>query len=159
MRPRTLSLATVLAACALLAPGCGDDSDDESGGGNSGGGGGGSAYGEKDSGGAEKEKKEKATGGTGANRLKLTADPGGALKFDKTTLTTKPGKVMVILDNPSDVPHAIEVEGKGVEEVGETVGKGGVSKVTLDVKAGEYEYYCPVGNHKDAGMEGTLTVG
>jgi uncharacterized cupredoxin-like copper-binding protein len=26
------------------------------------------------------------------------------------------------------------------------------------IEAGEYEFYCPVGNHKDAGMEGTLTV-
>ena len=85
-------------------------------------------------------------------------DPSGALKFDKTSLTTKPGKVTVAMDNPSDVPHAVEVEGNGVEAEGKTVGKGGVSKVTVDVKKGEYEYYCPVGNHADAGMEGTLTV-
>jgi uncharacterized cupredoxin-like copper-binding protein len=31
--------------------------------------------------------------------------------------------------------------------------------VTVDLKAGKYEYYCPVDGHKDAGMEGTLTVG
>ena len=37
--------------------------------------------------------------------------------------------------------------------------KGGVSKVTVDLKAGEYEYYCPVDDHAQAGMEGTLTVG
>ena len=88
----------------------------------------------------------------------LSADPSGALKFDKTSLTTKPGKVTVAMDNPSDVPHAVEVEGSGVEAAGKTVGKGGVSKVTVDLKKGEYEYYCPVGNHADAGMEGTLTV-
>lgn len=90
--------------------------------------------------------------------MKLTADPGGALKFDKTILETKPGQVTLVLDNPSSVPHAIEVEGEGLEEEGETVGKGGVSKVTVDLKAGKYEYYCPVGDHKDAGMEGSLTV-
>ena len=142
-----LSLLVLISACLLLASGCGDDSNDDSGGGSSGGGG--TAYGgKKDSGGASASK-----------QLKLTADPGGALKFDKTTLKSKPGKVTVVLDNPSSVPHAIEVEGDGVEEEGKTVGKGGVSKVTADLKAGEYEYYCPVGNHKDAGMEGTLTVG
>ena len=65
----------------------------------------------------------------------------------------------MVLDNPSSVPHAIEVEGKGVEAEGETVEKGGVSKVTVDLKPGEYEYYCPVDDHKQAGMEGTLTVG
>ena len=101
----------------------------------------------------------KSGGETAANQLKLTADPGGTPKFDKTTLATKPGKVTVVLDNPSSVPHAIELEGEGLEEEGKTVGKGGVSKVTADLKAGTYEYYCPVGNHKDAGMEGSLTVG
>jgi plastocyanin len=148
MRAHSLSLVTALLACLLFAAGCGDDSDDEGGGGSSDSGG--TAYGaKKDSGG----------GGSAATQLKLTADPGGALKFDKTTLSAKPGKTTVVLDNPSSVPHAIEVEGNGVEEEGETVEKGGVSKLTVDLKAGEYEYYCPVDDHKQAGMEGTLTVG
>jgi uncharacterized cupredoxin-like copper-binding protein len=153
MHRRKLGLVTMLAVCAVVALGCGN-SDDDDGGGDSGGGGSSSGYG---SNGAKKEK-EKAGGASGGSQLKLSADPGGALKFDKTSLSTKPGKVTVVLDNPSDVPHAIEVEGKGVEEEGKTVGKGGVSKVTVDVKPGDYEYYCPVDGHKQAGMEGTLTV-
>jgi plastocyanin len=150
MRPPCPAVFITLAVCLLIGAGCGDDSDDGGGGGSSGGG---SAYGG--------QKKDEESGGTAAaaTPLKLTADPGGALKFDKTTLTTKPGKVKVVLDNPSSLPHAIEVEGKGVEEEGETVGKGGVSKVTVDLKPGEYEYYCPVDGHAKAGMEGTLTVG
>jgi plastocyanin len=154
MRARTLLLVTMLATCAVVAVGCGGDDDD--GGGDSGGSSSGGYGSKKDNGGAEKQK---ASGGAGASQLKLTADPGGALKFDKTSLSTKPGKVTVVLDNPSDLPHAIEVEGKGVEEEGKTVGKGGVSKVTVDLKPGEYEYYCPVDDHKGGGMEGTLTVG
>jgi plastocyanin len=152
MQPRKLALVTMLAVCAVVVLGCGDDSDDDGGGG-SGGGGSSAGYGSNGA-----DKKEKAGGASGGSQLKLVADPGGALKFDKTSLSTKPGKVTVVLDNPSDVPHAIEVEGKGVEEEGKTVGKGGVSKVTVDLKPGEYEYYCPVGNHKQAGMEGALTV-
>ncbi len=152
MHPRKLGLVTMLAVCAVVALGCGNSDDDD--GGDSGGGGSSAGYG---GGGADKEK-DKAGGASRGSQLKLIADPGGALKFDKTSLSTKPGKVTVVLDNPSDVPHAIEVEGKGVEEEGETVGKGGVSKVTVDLKPGEYEYYCPVGNHQQAGMEGTLTV-
>ena len=158
MRPRFLSLPTALLAVLLLAAGCGDDSNDEGGGDGGSGGGGGSGSGGQNASGGGKEDKAKSGGGAAAGSLKLIADPGGALKFDKTSLSTKAGKVTVVLDNPSSVPHAIEVEGKGVEAEGETVGKGGVSKVSLDLKPGEYEYYCPVGNHKDAGMEGTLTV-
>jgi plastocyanin len=146
---RSLTLIALLCALSMVAVGCGDDDDDGGGGGDSantqtsesGGGGGG-----------------EASGGGKAQTLKLIADPGGALKFDKSTLTAQPGKVTIVMDNPSDLPHAVEIEGSGVEVAGETVGKGGVSKASADVKAGEYEYYCPVGNHKEAGMEGTLTV-
>ena len=155
MRPPSLFLAPTLLACLVLAGGCGGD--DDSGGGGSSSGSGGTAYGSKKDDGAAK--KDKATASSGAGQLKLTADPGGALKFDKTSLSTKPGKTTIVLDNPSSVPHAIEVEGKGVEEEGETVDKGGVSKVTVDLKPGEYEYYCPVDGHRQAGMEGKLKVG
>ena len=41
------------------------------------------------------------------------------------------------MDNPSDLPHAVEIEGNGVEVAGETVMKGGVSKATADLKAGD----------------------
>ena len=41
----------------------------------------------------------------------------------------------------------------------DTVTDGGVSQVTVDLKPGKYEFYCPVGDHKEEGMQGTLTVG
>jgi plastocyanin len=161
MRVRTRPLAALLAACALAAAGCGDDSDDnESPGGRVG-----PQDGESSNGGGgyydvPSGSEEDDSGGKGpGTNLMLSADPSGALKFDKTSLSAKAGKVTIVMDNPSDVPHAVEIEGEGVEEEGETVGKGGVSKVSADLKAGEYEFYCPVGNHADAGMEGTLTVG
>jgi plastocyanin len=62
------------------------------------------------------------------------------------------------MDNPSDIPHAVEIEGNGVEEEGKTVTKGGKSVATADLKPGTYDFYCPVGNHRAAGMEGKLTV-
>ena len=64
----------------------------------------------------------------------------------------------IVLDNPSSLPHAVEVEGNGIEEESGTIGQGETTKVTATVKAGSYEYYCPVDGHKAAGMEGTLTV-
>jgi plastocyanin len=138
---RALSLILLLGALAIPVAGCGDDDDDGGNGGGNGGGGGGAA-----------------SGGGGGQTLKIAADPGGALKFDKSSLTAKAGKVTIVMDNPSDLPHAVEIEGSGVEVAGETVEKGGVSKASADLEPGEYEFYCPVGNHKDAGMEGTLTV-
>ena len=151
MKRLVTGIALALILVAFAAAGCGDDDDDGGGGGSSGGGGGG-AYG--GGGGGSDDAQAKGAGQT----LRLVADPNGDLKFDKTSLSAKPGKVSIVLDNPSSVPHAIEVEGNGVEEEGETVTDGGVSKVSADLKAGTYEYYCPVGNHEAEGMKGTLTV-
>ena len=62
------------------------------------------------------------------------------------------------MSNPSGLPHAVEIEAAGKEAKGATVQKGGVSKATIDLKAGTYEFYCPVDGHKAAGMVGKLTV-
>ena len=97
-------------------------------------------------------------GGGAGSSLKISADPSGALRFTKSTLNAKAGKVTITMDNPSSLPHAIAVEGNGVDEDGDTVMQGGKSTVTVDLKPGTYEFYCPVDGHKDAGMEGELTV-
>ena len=142
--PSIRALAALFAVATVLALGaCGDDENAQSGGG----------------GAATATATPTAAADTGGGEtLRLAADPGGAPKFDKTTLEAKAGKVTIDLSNPSQVPHAIEVEGNGVEDEGKVVTKGGTSKVALDLKPGSYEYYCPVGNHKAAGMEGELTV-
>jgi plastocyanin len=100
---------------------------------------------------------EAAGSGGGGETIKLSAD-ASALKFDKSTLTAKAGKVTLSMANPSGLPHAIAVEGNGVDEDGNTVNKGGTSTVTADLKPGKYEFYCPVSGHKAAGMKGELTV-
>ena len=145
---RSFALIALVLSIAVPAAACGDDDDDS---GSSGSGGTDSA--EQATTGGEME-----AGSAGGETLEIAADPGGALKFDKSSLTAKAGKVTIVMDNPSDLPHAVEIEGNGVEVAGDTVMKGGVSEASADLKAGEYEFYCPVGNHKDAGMEGTLTV-
>jgi plastocyanin len=147
---RTCSIIGLLVALALAGAGCGDDDGSDSGSSDSG-----QAAETKtnDTGGGASD-----TGGAAAQTLKLTADPGGALKFDKSTLTAKTGKATIVLDNPSSLPHAVEVEGQGIEEETDTIGKGETAKVTVDLKPGEYEYYCPVDGHKAGGMTGKLTV-
>jgi uncharacterized cupredoxin-like copper-binding protein len=94
----------------------------------------------------------------GGGNIKISADPSGALKFDKSSLSAKSGKVTIKMDNPSPVEHAVAIEGNGVDVDGDTVGKGGVSTVAANLKPGKYTFYCPVDGHKDAGMKGTLTI-
>jgi uncharacterized cupredoxin-like copper-binding protein len=139
---RTFTLIALLLSLTLPLAACGDDDDSGSSG----------------SGGNDSAEKPSSGSSGGGETLKIAADPGGALKFDKSSLTAKAGKVTIVMDNPSDLPHAVEIEGSGVEVAGDTVMKGGVSEASADLKAGEYEFYCPVPGHKEGGMEGTLTV-
>ena len=90
--------------------------------------------------------------------LENPADASGALEFEKSSLRAQSGQITLEMPNPSSVPHAISVRGDGVDEDGNTVQKGGTSKVTVTLKPGEYEFYCPVGGHEQAGMKGKLTV-
>jgi plastocyanin len=134
-------IALLLVAGALTAAGCGDDDE-----GSSGGSGGGTGTGTEESSG----------GGGGSEALTVTANPGGAISWEPTTLNAEAGSVTIKLVNQSDIPHAIEVEGNGVEEESETV-TGEDTELTVDLKAGDYEFYCPVSNHRET-MKGTLTV-
>jgi plastocyanin len=139
---------TLLAVTAVLAlAGCGGSDSKSSGSSgsssnsssSSGGGGGGEAS----SGGGE--------------TLKLAADKS-ALKFDKTSLTAKAGKVTLEMENPSQLPHAIAIKGNGVDVDGKTIGNGETSTASSNLKPGTYTFYCPVPGHEAAGMKGTLTV-
>ena len=89
----------------------------------------------------------------------VTADPDGDLRFTKGEITVQAGVVKFVLKNPSTLPHALEIEGMGVEEETATIRQNGTADVTVNLeKPGEYKFYCPVGNHEDAGMTGALTV-
>lgn len=134
-----LLLLTTLALVVAVAA-CGGDDDDE---------------------GSEEPTTEETTteggGGGGGTTLTLAADPGGDLAFDKTELTAPAGEVTIELTNDSGIPHNVEVEGNGVEEVSDTITEGSTS-LTLTLEPGEYEFYCAVPGHREGGMEGTLTV-
>jgi plastocyanin len=93
-----------------------------------------------------------------ASKLAIAADPGGAKKFTETDLTATAGSVEIDFANKSQLPHAVEIEGNGVEETTETVTGEDAPPLTVDLKPGTYEFYCPVGDHRAAGMEGKLVV-
>jgi plastocyanin len=132
-------LIALALAAGVLAAGCGSDNGNSA----------------SSSGGGTGTESSSNSGG-GGQTLTVTADPGGAISWDKSTLSAKAGKVTLKIVNQSDIPHAIEVEGKGVEEETKTV-TGDSADVTVDLKPGKYEYYCPVDQHRKT-MHGTLTV-
>jgi plastocyanin len=70
----------------------------------------------------------------------------------------KPGTYVFEAVNSGDTVHALEVEGQGIEEETEEIQPGQSAELKVELEAGTYELYCPVGGHKEEGMEGTLTV-
>jgi plastocyanin len=95
-------------------------------------------------------------GGGGGQQLSLQADEA-QLKFNKTKLSAKAGKVTITMTNPSPLQHDVSIKG-GVDAKGPVVGQGGKSTVTATLKAGKYTFYCSVDGHEAAGMTGELDV-
>jgi plastocyanin len=90
--------------------------------------------------------------------LKLAANPGGELSYDTKALSAKAGTVTITMTNMSPVEHNVTVA-EGSKVLGATPSfVGGTKTLTLSLKAGTYTFYCSVPGHRQAGMEGTLTV-
>jgi plastocyanin len=94
-----------------------------------------------------------------ADALALTSPEAGDLVFDPTTLEAEAGEVTIDYTNPSEVPHNVAIE-DGSETVaqGETVTGGDSGPASATLEPGEYAYYCSIPTHREAGMEGELTV-
>ena len=107
------------------------------------------------------EKAEEAEGGSAgsASTLDVEADPSGNLAFTSDSATAKAGKVTIDFTNSSPVPHDVKIEDGSGEEIGgtEAIAEGSES-AEVELKPGTYTYYCSIPGHRQAGMEGTLTV-
>jgi len=91
--------------------------------------------------------------------LHLTAPSDGALKFDKATLSVKPGTITIVLTSDAPEVHNVTIaDDSGILGATPTF-EGGTKTVTVKLKAGTYRFYCSVAGHEAAGMKGTLTVG
>jgi plastocyanin len=100
---------------------------------------------------------EKAGGG--GETISFEADPNGQLAYTTTTATAKAGDVTIDFNNPQALEHDVAIEDSSGKIVGQTelVGEGSTS-APLQLKPGTYHYFCTVPGHREAGMEGTLTV-
>ena len=141
MRTRLSLVATAVvagAAMAAFAAGCGGSSDGSS--------------------------------STAASSSSTAAQAGGAasnvdisetdFKLNPSDPKVKAGQVTFNVSNDGQTVHSLEVEGpNGDQELQSDLspGQSGVLSVDLS-KPGKYEFYCPIGNHKQLGMKGEITV-
>ncbi|HEV7770089.1 MAG TPA: plastocyanin/azurin family copper-binding protein [Solirubrobacterales bacterium] len=133
--------ALALASLALVACGSSDDSTT--------------------SGGETTSESSGTTGGgkpSGGATLAIAAAESG-LAFSSDTAATEAGKVTVDFDNPQPLQHDVAFEDSSGKEVGGTeLITEGETTTTVDLKPGSYTFFCTVPGHREAGMEGTLTV-
>ena len=96
---------------------------------------------------------------SGGGSISQAADPGGALKFTKSSLTAKAGKVTISFANASSLPHNLTIATSGGAVLGATpTFTGGTKTLSVTLKPGTYTFYCSVPGHRQAGMQGTLKV-
>jgi plastocyanin len=100
-----------------------------------------------------------STQSQGNNTVKIKTVPSG-LEYTTDSATAEAGKVTIDFDNTQTLTHDVTVE---EDSSGKTVG--GTERLietsestVLDLKPGTYTYYCSIPGHREAGMEGTLTV-
>jgi uncharacterized cupredoxin-like copper-binding protein len=138
---RFAALLAIGAAVAIPMVGCGSSNDDN--------------------GTSNAATQATSTGGAAA------AGAGGAVdltatdyKFNPSDPTVKSGEVTFTEKNDGQTAHSLEIEdvnGQDQELEGDvSPGQSGTLKVNLP--PGKYEFYCPVDNHKELGMEGEITV-
>jgi uncharacterized cupredoxin-like copper-binding protein len=99
------------------------------------------------------------TGGGGAESVDVSLTD---FKIDpKDPEIAKAGTVEFKVKNDGQTEHNLEVEGpSGEKELPSNLDPGQSGTLTVDLsKPGKYEWYCPVANHRDLGMEGEITVG
>lgn len=145
-----LLVVAILASVGLVA--CGGSSS--------------SSTSESSSGGGAAETSEKSEGGEAeggtagsAGTVDIEADPSGSLAFTTKQASAKAGKVTIDFTNSSPVPHDVTIEGEGGETLAQTEAFAeGSESVTANLKPGTYHFYCSLPGHREAGMEGTLTV-
>jgi uncharacterized cupredoxin-like copper-binding protein len=65
--------------------------------------------------------------------------------------------VVITLQNDGALEHDFVIE--DTEFKTDLIAGGGTGEVAVTLPAGEYVFYCSVTGHREAGMEGTLTVG
>ena len=69
------------------------------------------------------------------------------------------GETTFVVTNAGEFVHNFEIVGQGIDEsLARDINAGESLELTVDLAPGEYDVYCPVGNHASQGMELTLTV-
>jgi plastocyanin len=148
MKKLLVAFALVLASLAFVA--CGSSSDDSTG-----------SETQSQSGAAAggKSNAAAAEGKSAGTASSVDFETGEGLAYTSDSASAKAGEVTVDFTNTQPLTHDVANEDSSGKTVGKTelIAEGSDSAV-VNLKPGEYTFYCTVPGHREAGMEGTLTV-
>jgi plastocyanin len=98
-------------------------------------------------------------GGGGGSTVDISTPSGSDLAFDQKDVSAKAGNVTIDFDNKQALQHDVKVEDSSGQELGGTdLVSSGTATATVSLQPGTYTFFCSVPGHREAGMEGTLTV-
>jgi len=95
----------------------------------------------------------------GGSTVDISTPSGSDLAFDQKSVSAKAGNVTVDFDNKQPLQHDVAVADSSGKVLGQTdLVSSGTANATVDLQPGTYTFYCTVPGHREAGMQGTLTV-
>lgn len=89
--------------------------------------------------------------------VKTVSVDAGSFYYKPNTITVKKGQKVKIVMTSKDMMHDFNIDDLNVHMPVTQSGETGTVEFTAD-KVGTFEYYCSVGNHRQRGQVGTLTV-
>jgi plastocyanin len=141
---RASALIAVSALLVLGLAACGGDDDDDGGG---------------ETAAAPATTTAPAGGGGGGSTVDISTPPGSDLAYDQSDVNATAGNVTINFDNQQPTQHDVKVEDSAGEELGGTdLISSSTATATVDLQPGSYTFFCSVPGHREAGMEGTLSV-
>jgi plastocyanin len=88
----------------------------------------------------------------------LAAPASGAPSYDKTRVALRAGTDAIRFTNPSALEHNVTIEAGGKLIAASKTIAHGATTLSVKLPPGDYEFFCSVDAHRQAGMEGTLTA-
>ena len=98
-------------------------------------------------------------GGGGGSTIDISTPSGSDLAFDQSDVTAKAGNDTISFENRQALGHDVKVEDSSGQEIGGTdIISSSTATATVNLQPGTYTFFCSVPGHREAGMEGTITV-
>jgi plastocyanin len=98
-----------------------------------------------------------SSGGSAEAEAITATEQDFSISLDEDSL--KAGSYTITVVNNGSSTHDLAVEEDGTtKEKSDSIGPGESTTLTVDLDAGEYVFYCSIGNHRAMGMELTVQV-